>query len=294
MAGDDAGGDPEAEAGSVEVFGGVEGLVEACLDFWGHAVSGVGDGDPYTADTVGVVGGGHGGVVGADEEASSVFSHGVDGVGDEVVEYLADVVFEAEDSGVAGVVGVDVDTGVGESSLVEIDDCADEVLCGDVGGADGLAVEAEGLGGDLADTCEFALGHGDVWFEFCGEGFVDGDEVEEVGDGFEGVVDLVGDGRGEASDGGEFFGLDEGCFGFFLVGNFEGCSADPLDDAIGVEDREVVDVPVALDVGGVGGELAVEELVDDWFTLGDLLEHLLEAGYGGHFGEGSSEDVGGF
>ena len=36
-----------------------------------------------------------------------------------------------------------------------------------------------------------------------------GDEVEAVGDGFERVVDLVGDGGGEASGDGEFFGLAE-------------------------------------------------------------------------------------
>ena len=45
VAGDDAGGDPEAEAGAVEVFGGVEGLEEAGADGGGHAVAGVGDGD---------------------------------------------------------------------------------------------------------------------------------------------------------------------------------------------------------------------------------------------------------
>ena len=38
-----------------------------------------------------------GDVVGADEEAAAALAHGVDGVGDEVVEDLADVVFEAED-----------------------------------------------------------------------------------------------------------------------------------------------------------------------------------------------------
>ena len=45
VAGYDAGGDPEAEAGAVEILGGVEGFEEAGLHKWGHAMAGVGDGD---------------------------------------------------------------------------------------------------------------------------------------------------------------------------------------------------------------------------------------------------------
>ena len=41
----DAGGDPKAEAGAVEVFGGVKGLEDAGADGGGHAMAGVGDGD---------------------------------------------------------------------------------------------------------------------------------------------------------------------------------------------------------------------------------------------------------
>ena len=54
VAGDDAGGDPEAEAGAVEVLGGVEGLEEASADGGGHAVAGVGDGDADAAAAFGV------------------------------------------------------------------------------------------------------------------------------------------------------------------------------------------------------------------------------------------------
>ena len=108
-------------------------------------------------------------VVGADEEAASALAHGVDGVGDEVVEDLADVVFEAEDGCGAGVDGFDGDAGVVEASLVEVEDGGDEAFGGDVGGADGLAVEAQGLGGDLADAGELGLGHADEGFELVGE-----------------------------------------------------------------------------------------------------------------------------
>ena len=58
--------------------------------------------------------------------------------------------------------GFDLDAGVGETAVVEVEDGVDEVGCVDVGGADGLAVEAEGLGGDLADAGELALRGVDV------------------------------------------------------------------------------------------------------------------------------------
>ena len=96
VAGDDAGGDPKAEASAVEVLGGVEGFEETSADGGGDAVAGVGDGDADASARLarGVVGG----VVSADEELATV-THGIDSVGDEVVEYLADVVFEADDFG---------------------------------------------------------------------------------------------------------------------------------------------------------------------------------------------------
>ena len=158
---DDAGGDPEAEAGAVEILGGVKGLEEAGADGGRHAVAGVGDGDADAGAALGVVGGVVRGVVGADDEAASL-THGVDGIGDEVVEDLADVVFEAEDRGGGSVGGLDIDAGVGEAALIEVEDGVDQFCSADVSGADGLAVETEGLGGDLADAGEFVLGGVDV------------------------------------------------------------------------------------------------------------------------------------
>ncbi len=66
--------------------------------------------------------------------------------------------------------GLDGDAGVGEAALVEVEDGFDEVLRGDMGGADGLAVEAKGLSGDLADAGEFALRHFDVFGDVLVEG----------------------------------------------------------------------------------------------------------------------------
>src|SRR5260370_11348302 len=91
MATDDAGGDPEAEAGAIEVVGGVEGLEEAGLHGGGHAVASVGDGDANSRTALRILGGIISGVVSADQETAPL-AHGVDGVSDEIVEDLADVV----------------------------------------------------------------------------------------------------------------------------------------------------------------------------------------------------------
>ena len=64
--------------------------------------------------------------MGADDEAASV-AHGVDGVGDEVIEDLADIVFEAEDLVRRCGSGFDLDTRVDEAALVEIEDGADQI-----------------------------------------------------------------------------------------------------------------------------------------------------------------------
>ena len=214
-----------------------------------------------------------GDVVGADDEAASALTHGVDGVGDEVVEDLADVVFEAQD-GAGGLVGsFDVDAGVAKATLIEIEDGGDQLLRGDVGGADGLAMEAEGLGGDLADTGELALRGVDVACEIGRQVVGGGDEVEQVGDGFEGIVDLVRDGGGETADGGELLALDEGGLGLLLVGDLEDDGGDGLDFAVGAVDGGVADVPAA-PFAGTRGKLAFEDVVPDGMTVRDLLEEM--------------------
>ena len=63
-------------------------------------------------------------------------------------------------------------------------------------------MEAEGLGGDLRAAKDFGLCDGEVFCDFRREIVVSFGDVDEVGDGFEGVVDLVGDGGCEAADGG--------------------------------------------------------------------------------------------
>src|SRR4030081_753523 len=118
---DDAGGEPEAAPGAVKVLGGVEGLEEAGLHGRGHAVASVGDGDAYARMALRVFGGVVRGVMGADEDTASL-AHRINCVGNEIVEDLADIVFKTQNRSGGGVGDLHLDAGVGEASLVEVED----------------------------------------------------------------------------------------------------------------------------------------------------------------------------
>ena len=157
-----------------------------------------------------------------------------------------------------GVSGFDLDAGVGEAAVVEVEDGVDQIGSADAGGTDGLAMEAKGLGGDLADAGELVLGRVDIAADGFGKFAGQIDKVEEVGDGLEGVVDLVRDGTREAADSGEFFTLNESGFRPFLIGHLEDDSSDSLNPIVRVVDGGVADVPVAM-FAGTGGQFAFEE-----------------------------------
>ncbi len=108
---------------------------------------------------------------------------------------------EAMDFAADAAAALDVNVGVVDAALVDGEDGVGEVAGVHELRAGGLAVEAEGLTGDGGGATQLDLGGGEVAAGFLDAG---GDlrEVEEVGDGLERVVDLVGDGAGEAADDG--------------------------------------------------------------------------------------------
>ena len=112
-------------------------------------MAGVRDGDAHAGAAV------HVGLFVRADEQTAAHAHGVDGVGDEVVEHLAYIIFKAEDVRVGGVAGLDLDAGVGQPARVEPHDGAHQVGCRDARWVDGLAVETQGLSGDLRDAREF-------------------------------------------------------------------------------------------------------------------------------------------
>ena len=58
-------------------------------------------------------------------------------------------------------------------------------------------------------------------------------QEEQVGDGFEGIVDLVGDGGGQPAGGGELLGLAQSLFAAFAVAGVEDDDAGPAHLAAG-------------------------------------------------------------
>src|SRR6202012_3189305 len=105
---------------------------------------------------------------------------GVDGVGNEVGEDLLDLSLKPED-GEAGVdLALDAQGLVLELEVVDVEDTVDDVADGEGEGTGVVAVEAEGLLGDVGDAGEFLVGGGE---EFAGLvrdlGLVPG-EVDEV------------------------------------------------------------------------------------------------------------------
>ena len=158
----------------------------------------------------------------------------------------------------------DADLALREAALVENKDLVDEVGYPAENGVGGLAMEAQGLGDDVGDPSELGLGLGDVLVGagvFCG--LLVG-EVEEVGDGFEGIVDLVGDGAGHASDGGELLTLTQSGFCLEAFLDVENQTSYSAEVAVAVEVWSVGDLSVS---GAVdGGVLGLE---GDGLTLED-------------------------
>ncbi len=91
----------------------------------------------------------------------------------------------------------------------------------------GFAIKAEGLAGDVGDAGELLFGKREVGEDGFGETVGGLGDVDEIADGFERVIDLMRDGGGEASGGGQLFCLAEDFLGFALGGGV----AEDHDDA---------------------------------------------------------------
>ncbi len=144
--------------------------------------------------------------------------YGIGGVGDEVGDGLFQFAGEAVDGGQAvkaagrqrflwpGVCGIEVEDGLDDSGHVD--------WLGDAG----IAIEAEGLAGDVGNAFQLLLGAGEVFDDAGGRGGIGLGDEHEIEDGFERVVDFVRDGGGEARGGGQLFGLAKDLLRLALVG----------------------------------------------------------------------------
>ena len=127
-------------------------------------------------------------------------------------------------------------------ALEEIDDAVQKGVEVDFDGAACVAVEAEGLLGDLGNAGELGVSGFEQVLSVLGHGGVGLAEVDEVGHGLERVVDLMRYGRGEASGGGELFALAQG--GLLVLREVMSCTV-PIMPAISGEPGRKVAMPLA-------------------------------------------------
>ena len=172
----------------------------------------------------------------------------------------------------------------------KFDDVVEQIGHGDGDGLLGIAVEAERLAGDVGGALEFLLGEAGIVAGLLVEGGVIAQQVEGVGDGFQGIVDFVGDDAGDAAHGGELFGLAQGLLGLKLRGDvaldFEDGVAFAIEDLAGGNDdlaavagvactrlpsqdggREGPASVSALDTGKTGAQELVEVAAEDFLAV---------------------------
>ncbi len=266
--------DPEPEAGADGSLGGEEGVEHLFGGGGGDAVAAVGDGE---ADAGSAGEGAEGGRGADDDAAAGVAGLGADGVervGEQVGEDLAKLSGDAEDVERCVALLEDGDSGGVDLGLEEVDDGVDEGGGGVAGGGGEVAVEAEGLAGDVGDAHELAVGDVEVETGLVGEIGCGAGEVEGVHHGLERIVDLVGDAGGHAAGAGEHFTPQKGFLGL-LAGGVVGADEEVADDGLlGVAQGGDGD-----DGGKAAGVAAdVGELVDVLDAAGGFEDEGFEAG----------------
>lgn len=127
-------------------FSGEEGDEDVAEDLRGDALAIIGDSDADAVPACRVCG-----IARAQKKAASG-RHSVDGIRDEVIEDLVNLAGEALNRRGICQMFLDGDAGRGEACAVETEDGLEELFGGSEAGFVGLAVKAEGLGGDLGDA----------------------------------------------------------------------------------------------------------------------------------------------
>lgn len=231
---DDAATDPKAETGAGESLGRKKGFEEMALRGAVHAHAIVGNGQPNPlAPGNGVDGG-----ASADDDAAAVRKR-IDSVGDEVGDQLAN--FAIVNDQVWNIFEVSFDSDVMFVAAVgkQSEDCVYQVLKIGRAGMRGGAVEAQSLDGDLGYAGKLGLSEFDK-----PTGVVSQiallKKVKKVGNGGQGVIDLVRDHGCEATGNGELLCATKDFLAFFAHGNIgdEDGDAAVFDGILRIQDRD--------------------------------------------------------
>ena len=281
MALNDFFGDPQAEAGADIFLGGEEGFEDVIAMFGGDAGAVVFD------DDFDDVGGRILVAIDADADGAAV-GDGVGGVGDEVGDGLFELAGEGLDGRAIVEVADEDDVFGAEFVGVDVEDRLDEGGEIDFVGLLGFAIEAEGLTRDVGDAGEFFFGECEIGEGGFGDAFGGFGDVNEIADGFEGVIDLVRDGGSETGGGGELLGLAEDFLRFALGGGVAKDEDDADDFAAAVADGSGAVFDGDLGAVGILKHGMVGE-ADDEAVLHHFLDRVIDGLEGGLVEDG--EDV---
>ena len=291
----------------MDAFRGVKGVEDEVAGLTGNAAAGVGHGN----ENAGCPGRRVAGGAGPHGQASAGGTHAVNRVADQVVEDLANVALVAGELDVLGIGPFYADVEVVEAGAIEQQHFFQQGLGVHQHGPGGLPVKAECLGGDLGDAGQLAIRRFQIVAGLLGKITIKPDQVEQVGHGFERVVDFVRDGGGKLPDGGELLRLQQHALGAFLLAEIDGEDGDVATAKRGVgwqnecADEQGDGIAVLVEVGllvGLGGASAAQllertavevgiaarrQLVPAHLAAGDLLLGVAQHGFerGIHIGE---------
>ncbi len=163
-------------------------------------------------------------------------AHGVNGIADQVAEDLQHFALEASDGLGGAIAPFDPDPGIQQASLVKRNGGINQFGPGDLARVGGLAVKAQCLIGDGRNAAKLDLCAGQM---ASGLGIERGmlREVDKIGHRCQRVIDFVGDGAGESTDGIELFRLQQKLFGAPVFSHVDAEHDDAGNVAVGIAPR---------------------------------------------------------
>ena len=195
MAIDDLFADPEAQACSGETFRCEERIEEFRTCVADHTDSGVRDCDDYSGLAVLPIRS----ETGSQVQHATLCAHCVESVADQVADDLADLALEATNGHKSTLPFHDAHTGIQYFPVVDRQDSLDELFRGDRLRAGCLLVKTQCLTGDGRDPAQLNFRSLQKLMDRV-DVFAVLSEVKKIGNRFQRVVDLVGNGAGKASN----------------------------------------------------------------------------------------------
>src|SRR6187402_2807541 len=227
--------------------------------------------------------------VGAPDVQRAAGAHRVDGVSDQIVHDLSHIAFHAWEGLLGAVAAFDLDAGVRQTPCVQGKNRLYKVRGGEMSRFPWTAVKAQRLGRDVGDACNLMFRRLQVAVPSLTILLVPS-QIEEIRDGLKRVIDLVRNGRGEATDGSELVILAKRRLRSFLCRDLQRGSSDALDFALRREDGEVVHRPGTL-LSRTLRKFPFQQSIHHRLPGCNLLKQLVEAFDGSYLRDGAAQNL---